>query len=104
MPRGSVSVIKSVDQAHAFYWLLLNAVQHVWRSDLRGLIDGRDDIDHVTELGAQAALIFDAGGPRNHHAIAAAAKVRGDLFRPLHGRVHRVRPADWIMVVGAWSA
>ena len=57
-------------------------------------------VDDVGELGADLALRLDAGGPVHDGAVARAAPVRGDLLGPLVGRVHRVRPADRVVVVG----
>ena len=42
----------------------------------------------------------DAVGPVHDRAVARAAPVRGDLLGPLIRRVHRVRPADRVVVVG----
>ncbi len=39
-------------------------------------------------------------GPVHDRAVAGAAPVRGDLLGPLVRRVHRVRPADRVVVVG----
>ncbi len=38
--------------------------------------------------------------PVDDRAVAGAAEVRGDLLGPLVRRVHRVRPADRVVVVG----
>ncbi len=56
------------------------------------------------ELAANLALSFHPLRPMHDHAVARAAPVRGDLFRPLIGRAKRVRPADRIMVVGLGRA
>ena len=45
-------------------------------------------------------LRLDARGPVHDRAVARAAPVRGDLLGPLVRRVHRVRPADGVVVVG----
>src|SRR5262245_66566520 len=58
----------------------------------------------MAELRSQAALVLDTRGPRNHHAIAGTAKVRCNLLCPLHRRVHRMRPANGIVVVGSWPS
>ena len=42
--------------------------------------------------------------PVDDRAVARPAPVRGDLLRPLVRRVHRVRPADRVVVVGVRRA
>src|SRR5262245_46127810 len=98
--RRSVGVVEGVYEAGAFERLLLHTVHRFGRRHADGLVDGWYDVDDVAELRPYAALFLDARGPRDHHAIARAAEVRRDLFRPLHGRIHRERPPDWIVVVG----
>ena len=68
------------------------------------LEDGRRDVDDVVELRADLALGLDALRPVDDRAVAGAAPVRGDLLGPLVGRVHRVRPADGVVVVGLGPA
>ena len=58
------------------------------------------DVDHVMELGADLALALDSLRPVHDRAVARAAPVRGDLLGPLVRRVHGVRPADRVVVVG----
>ena len=69
-----------------------------------GLEDGRRDVDDVVELVADLALGLDAVRPVDDRAVAGAAPVRGDLLGPLVRRVHRVRPADRVVVVGLGRA
>ena len=64
------------------------------------LEDGRRDVDDVVELVADLALGLDPVRPADDRAVAGAAPVRGDLLGPLVGRVHRVGPADRVVVVG----
>ena len=61
---------------------------------------GRGDVDHVGEVASDLAARLDARRPVDDRAVARAAPVRGDLLGPLVGRVHRVRPADRVVVVG----
>ena len=53
----------------------------------------------MVELRADLAAGGDAPGPVDDGAVAGPAPVRGDLLGPLVGRVHRVRPADRVVVV-----
>ena len=64
-----------------------------------GFEDRRHDVDDVVELRADAALVLDPLRPGDDQAVARAAEVRGDLLGPLERRVHRVRPADRVVVV-----
>ena len=66
--------------------------------------DRRRDVDHVVELVAHLAARLDALGPVDDRAVARAAPVRGDLLGPLVRRVHRVRPAHGVVVVGLRGA
>ena len=65
-----------------------------------GFEHGGGDVDHVVELRANLAARGDPARPVDDRAVARSAPVRGDLLRPLVGRVHRVRPADREVVVG----
>ena len=56
------------------------------------------------ELRANTALLRDPVGPVHDRAVAGAAPVRGHLLRPLERGVHRPRPADRVVVVGARRA
>ena len=69
-----------------------------------GFEDRRRDVDHVVELAANLPLRLDALRPVHDRAVARAAPVRRHLLGPLVGRVHRVRPADRIVVVGVRAA
>ena len=55
--------------------------------------DGRDDVDDVVELAADAAHVIDVAGPGHGHALSRPAEVRRHLLHPLERRVHRPRPA-----------
>jgi hypothetical protein len=69
-----------------------------------GFQDGGRDVDDMVELGADASLVLDPCRPGDHEAIAGAAEMAGDLFGPREGRVHRMRPADRVMVEGGRPA
>jgi hypothetical protein len=52
------------------------------RRDAADFEQGRHNVNHMTELIANAAKILDVAGPRDRHALPDAAKVRRDLFGP----------------------
>ena len=58
----------------------------------------------MMELPAALAFCLDPFRPLDNRAVARAAPVRCHLLRPLIGRVHRVRPADSVVVVGIRAA
>src|SRR5437016_13946548 len=74
--RLGIRGVERVSHAHAFNWLLRNAVDQLWRLDARGLKEGRHDVNHVMELRADSADITDVSRPRNGHALSRAAEVR----------------------------
>jgi hypothetical protein len=78
--------------------LLQHAVDQVGAGSSGRFENRRRDVDHVMELRADLALRLDAVGPVDDRAVARAAEVRCDLLGPLVGRVHRVRPADGVVV------
>ena len=94
-----VGVVERVGHRDAVQRHLLDAVDEGRLRQPGGVEHGRGDVDHVVELGADLALGLDASRPVDDRAVARAAPVRGDLLRPLVGRVHRVRPADRVVVV-----
>ena len=83
---------------------LLDAVHEGRLGDAGRLEDGRCDVDDVVELVTDLAGGVDAARPVHDRAGAGAAPVRGDLLGPLVRRVHRVRPADRVVVVGRRGA
>lgn len=62
------------------------------------------DIDDVCELVADLAACRDAVRPAHDRSVAGAAPVRGHLLGPLIRGVHRVCPADGVVVVGVGGA
>ena len=70
------------------------------RADAGRLQDGRHDVDDVVELVADAALVGDHLRPRDRHALAHAAEVRGDLLGPREGRVEGPCPGHRHVGVG----
>lgn len=71
---------------------------------MRGFENGGNHINEMRKLGADAALVLDAGGPGDNHGIARAAEVGGDLFHPLEGRVTRPGPTDGIVGLAVGTA
>src|SRR5229473_6739052 len=65
--------------------------------------DGRRDVDDMVELRADAALVSDARGPGDDHAVASTAEVRGNLLGPLERRVHRMGPTDRVVIERRWA-
>ena len=85
--RVGVLLVEGIGEAGAFDRRLADAIHHFRRLDLRGVEDGRHDVDHMGELVADAADVGDVAGPRDGHALADAAKMRGDLLEPAERRV-----------------
>ena len=91
--RGvGVRLVPGVHHAHAFDGALLDAVDRIGRRDAGRFEDGRDDVDDVMELAADAAHVLDVAGPGHGHALGRPAEVRRHLLHPLERRVHRPRP------------
>jgi len=97
-------VVECIQHVGALVRRLLYGIHDCRRRYPCGLEDRRRDIDHVTELRPDLALCLDALGPLHDRAVAGAAKVRRHLLGPLIGRIHRMRPAHGVMVVGFWTA
>ena len=97
---GGAGLVERIAHAHALDRRLLDAV-HVRRlGQSGGLEHRRRDVDHMVELRPHLAARGEAVRPVHDRAVARSAPVRSDLLRPLVGRVHRVRPADRVVVVG----
>ena len=92
--------IECVGHAHAFNRFLLDAVDHVGRLDTGGFENGRDDVDHVMELRANAAHVLDVAGPRDGHALPGASEMRRHLLGPFERRIKRPRPCHRHVRVG----
>ncbi len=100
VPLGRLGVVERVQHADALDGLLLHAVHRDRLGESRRLEDRRRDVDDVVELRAHLALRLDPLRPVHDRAVARAAPVRRDLLGPLVGRVHGVRPAHRVVVVG----
>ena len=72
--RVGVRLVPGVGHADAFDGRLLDAVNRLRRSDAGGFQKRRHDVDHVMELGADAAGILDPGRPGHGHALARARR------------------------------
>ena len=83
-----------VEHGDAVHRALRHAVDRLRLRQAGGLEHGRGHVDHVVELAADLALRLHALRPVEHHAVAGAAEVAGDLLGPLEGRVARPGPAD----------
>src|SRR5688572_18583794 len=91
---AGLRVISRIKHGHAIHQALLHAVDRFWLRNFCGFERGGRDVNDVMKLAADFAPGFDAFRPMHHHAVARAAKVRGDLFGPLERRVTRPGPAD----------
>ena len=80
--------------------MLLDAVHEERLRQTRGFEDGGREVNDVVKLRAVFPLRFDALRPVHDHAVPRAAPVRRHLLGPLIGCVHRVRPADGVVIVG----
>src|SRR5271165_4761128 len=99
MPLRGLGVIERIQHAHALDWALLYAIDRNRFGQPCRLENRGRDIDDMVELRADFALRFNAIRPRYDGAVTRPAPVRSDLLRPPVRRVHRVRPADRIVVI-----
>jgi len=104
MSRGRLRVVEGVDHANARQRPLLCAVEDEGRLHADCLQNRRRDVDDVMELRPDLTLRLDPIRPAYGHPVSRSAEVRRNLFRPLKGRVHGVRPADRIVVIGLVAA
>ena len=92
-----VSLVPRVNHAHAVHRPLLDPVDRVGRGNACRFEDRRHDVDHVVELGADAALVGDMPRPRHAHSLASAAEVRRHLLAPLERRVESPGPSGGVV-------
>ncbi len=92
------AVVEGVPHADAVQRLLGDAVDLSRFGDARHVEHRCGDVDDVVEVGAHLAFGGDAGGPVHDRAVAGATPVRCDLFGPLIGGVHRMRPPDGVVI------
>src|SRR5208282_5531366 len=98
--RACVGLIEGVSETDAFDRFLLDAVDHIGLRDADCFQDRWHNVDYMVELCADTAGIADVAGPLHDHAVSSAAKIRGDLFGPLEGRIQSPRPPDRIVSIG----
>ena len=89
---AGVGLVPRVGHAHAVHRALFYAVERFRHRDAGRFKDGRNDVDDVVELAANAARVVDVARPRHGHALRSPAEMRRHLLGPLEGRVHRPRP------------
>src|SRR5262249_27728915 len=89
-----IGAVKGVGHAHAFDRRLLYTIHILWRGNSANFKDGWDNIDHVVELWANAADVFDWAGPGNTHALPGAPEVGRHLLGPLEWSVEGPRPGN----------
>ena len=92
-----VRVLEAVEEARPFHRLLRGPVHDLGLRDTGRFEDRRPDVDAVRELGAQPTGVLDPFRPGDHHAVARAAEVGGNLLAPLEGRVPRPRPGGRVV-------
>ena len=97
---GSVGVVERVGHADAVQRHLLDAVHERRLGEAGYVEDGRRDVDDVMELAADLAARLEPVRVVHDDAVASPPEVRRHLLGPLIRRVHRMRPADGIVVVG----
>ena len=91
VPFVSFRIIEGIGHADAFDRALLDPVDEGWLGQTRHFQKGRRKVDEMMQLAAQFAPGFDPVRPVDDGAVSGTAKMRGDLFGPLIGRVHRMR-------------
>ena len=102
--RWRLRIAESVRHADALDRLLLDAVDGLRLRQFCCFQNSRCDIDDVMPLRTDTAGVFNAVGPRDHHAVARPAVVRRHLLGPLEWSVARQRPTHRNMRETVWSA
>src|SRR5207245_7372560 len=85
--------VEGVGEARTLDRCLLDAIHGLGRLDAGSLEDGRHHVDDVHELLAETAGILNVAVPRNAHALADTAELRGVLFEPSERRIKGPGPA-----------
>ena len=104
VPFGSGGSVEGIQHADAFDGLLLHAVDGDRLGETSGFENCRCDVDHMVKLRAELSLAFDSLRPVDDGAITRATPMGCDLLGPLIRRIHGVRPAHCVVVVGVRAA
>ena len=99
-PLWRFGVVERVRHADALDRLLSHAINDQRLRKTRHFQQRGRNVDHVMELRANLALSFDSPGPMHNQSVACTAPMRCHLLGPLVGRVHRMRPAHRVVIVG----
>ena len=100
LPRVALlglGVGERVGEAGALDRPLLDPVHAHGLGDPRDLEDRRGEVDAVSELLPQPASVLDPPRPRDHHRVAGAAEVAGQLLAPLERGIAGPAPAGGIV-------
>src|SRR5262249_14260551 len=84
---GCFGIIEGESKTYAVHRHLWDAIDLIWRRQVRRFKDSRCDIGAMSELTAHPSLIRDAFWPTNYHRVTNTPKMRCDLFAPLKRRV-----------------
>ena len=99
VPLRCACVVEAVQHADALDGALVHAVDRNRFGQSCRLEDCGRHVDDVMELRADFAFRLDGVGPVHDGAVTCSAPMRRNLLGPLVGRVHRMRPADGVVVV-----
>src|SRR5215467_8620398 len=92
-------IVEAVVHTYALHRYLRDAVDHVRLGQLRRVENRRCYVDDMVKLMPGLAFGLNALWPMDNCTVAGAAPVRRDLLGPLIRGVHRVRPADRVVIV-----
>ena len=104
VPLGSLGIAEGVQHADTLDRHLRHAVYRDRFGKPRGFEECGGDVDDVMKLRADFTLSLKSVRPVHDGTVARSAPVRSDLLGPLVRRIHRVSPADSVVVVGLRSA
>ena len=95
-----VCIVEGARKTDAVKLILRNAVDHARRCDAQDVIDGRNHVIHVQELGTRRGVGLDPCGPTDGQRIARPTEMRGDELGRLIRRTARPSPTSVIHRVG----
>ena len=93
-------VVEGVDHAHAVERVLAETVDDLRCGNFEDLVDGRNDVVDVMELGTRCFVGLDSFGPGDGHRIAGSAEVGSLELGALIGRAAGPGPTGVVHVVG----